>query len=61
MNKEKFIKWIKEQQLYYRERWFEFYIDDNKEMSDYAVGKIAMLNEILVFTKRGDFDDNHSN
>lgn len=61
MNKEKFIKWIKEQQLYYRERWFEFYIDDNKEMSDYVVGKIAMLNEILVFTKRGDFNDNHSN
>lgn len=61
MDKEKFMKWVKHAIEINREVFRMWYEEDDKEMEDYTCGKIATLNEILVFTKRGDFDDNHSN
>lgn len=61
MNKEKFIEWVIRQHLFYTQKWSNFYIEGNKEMADYEQGKISILTDILDLTKRGDFDDNHSN
>lgn len=62
MDKEKFIKWVNERKEFYSGIWYEmFAVSDDEERRQYINGKVSILNQILDLTKRGDFDDIHSN